>query len=462
MHVNTSWDQPVIDHMVIIATSLEYHRLFVLHRLKALCSVKPYTAPPLSAASHERTNHCHWALSARTDTWEWGEITKTCVGVAFGLFSFCRKERKKDLHVTLLNSNATEIKQSAAKNCLYSKLTPHALNSVLPCSSVWSIGNACKVHGATVPKGEIHSSVSYATTISMANTCKLRHRGNQVSLQLSSTFMPGWKRFQGVGAGRWMNEWKNPTSAAEFNLPLDSAPGLLICKVGTSAQVMLIWLQASAGIIRFSSLKGKCPGDEGRIGSVESPHQFCSANRAQDKIKKDGWLGASVSQRVATKDRLCVNPHLTPWGVSQLSSVCLSNPFILCLPSLLPIQQPQHCFVFNRTVFLIFSFQADLDQGCSLRSPFCSIQPLSLGCFLSLLMPSSGFSRGCKWQTSGAVLSSKRSCCYHLEINPCVNVCMVTQWVIKRLCPWGEGLCVWAAWKRRKNKRMQAEIWKTT
>lgn len=88
---------------------------------------------PLSAASHARTNHCHWALSDRTDTWGWGEITKTCVGVDFGLFSFCRKDRKKDPHVTRFSSDATEIKRSqplrtaCTQTSLLTLSTPYSL-----------------------------------------------------------------------------------------------------------------------------------------------------------------------------------------------------------------------------------------------------------------------------------------------------------------------------------------------
>lgn len=216
-------------------------------------------------------------------------------------FVFLLQERKEERSTCnsfeqRCNRNKT---LSVAKNRLYSNFTPHTFNTVLPCYSVWSISNACKVHGATVPKGEIHLSISYATTISMTNICKLRHRGNRVSLQLSSTFMPGWKRFQGVGAGRWMNEWKSHTSAAEFNLPLDSAPGLLICKVGTSAQVMLIWLQASAGIIRFSSLKKKCLGDEGWIGSVESLLQ----RQPSTGQNKEGWMIGCICLSVSGHKR---------------------------------------------------------------------------------------------------------------------------------------------------------------
>lgn len=87
---------PIIDHMVIISASLEHCRLFVclfFYRLKAPHSVKPHSLP-LSAASQARTNHCHWALSDRTDARRWGEITKTRVGVAFGLFFSGRKEQK--------------------------------------------------------------------------------------------------------------------------------------------------------------------------------------------------------------------------------------------------------------------------------------------------------------------------------------------------------------------------------
>lgn len=67
---------------------------------------------PLSAASHARTNHCHRALSDRAAAWGSGEITKTSVGVAFSLFSFCREKKRR---ATLLNIGATEIKHTGLR-----------------------------------------------------------------------------------------------------------------------------------------------------------------------------------------------------------------------------------------------------------------------------------------------------------------------------------------------------------
>lgn len=97
--------------------------------------------------------------------------------------------------------------------------------------------------------------------------------------------------------------------------------------------------------------------------------------------------------------------------------------------SLIPLYVPP--LLFNKlslapyfvcsTVFLIFPFQADLYQHCSLPSAFCSIPPIPP--FLSLLILSPGFP-GCKWQTSRVVKPSKKSCCYHLEINPSMSQCL--------------------------------------
>lgn len=126
-------------------------------------------------------------------------------------------------------------------------------------------------------------------------------------------------------------EWKNTTSAVELNLPLDSTPGLLICKAGTSAQVMLNWLQALAGIIRFYSLNRRCLGDEGLIGSVESPCRFCSANRPQDKIKRrDDWVHLSPSERPQKTGSAWILISLRGGFLCFLPSLCLI-PF--CVPS---------------------------------------------------------------------------------------------------------------------------------
>lgn len=75
------------------------------------CALSKHTqSKALSTASHARTNHCHRALSDRADTWGWGEITETSVGVAFSLLSsFCKKNKS---HATLLNICATEIKHT--------------------------------------------------------------------------------------------------------------------------------------------------------------------------------------------------------------------------------------------------------------------------------------------------------------------------------------------------------------
>lgn len=97
---------------------------------------------PLSAASHARTNHCHWALSDRADAWRWGEITKTSVGVAFSLFSFRRKERKKkEPHATLLNVGATKKKNKThgtTNDCWCSNFLVHSgtRSTIFPCKSI--------------------------------------------------------------------------------------------------------------------------------------------------------------------------------------------------------------------------------------------------------------------------------------------------------------------------------------
>lgn len=139
--------------MVIISASLEHCRLFVcfFYWLKAPRSVKSHSLP-LSAASQARTNHCHWALSDRTDARRWGEITKTRVGVAFGLFFSSRKEQKKhDPHVTLLNIGATEGKRCSRF------FRPTILPVILYDPSAMD--------------------VPYAMRTRRLNVCKLSHRG---------------------------------------------------------------------------------------------------------------------------------------------------------------------------------------------------------------------------------------------------------------------------------------------
>lgn len=118
------------------------------------------------------------------------------------------------------------------------------------------------------------------------------------------------------------------------------SPGPIKYKAGTSAQVILNQRQALAGITRSHSLKRRCPGDEGLIGSVESPPWFCSASRAQDEIKKEGWLGARMAQRVFKK-HLCPSERPqksgSAWILIYLRGGYLPSVCVLSRCSLIPL-----------------------------------------------------------------------------------------------------------------------------
>lgn len=133
---------------------------FTVARGLVLCQTKH--SLPLYAASRARTNHRHWAFPDMADAWGRGEITRKSVGVAFSLFSFCRKGRKK-------RTSCNSFEQCwAAKVSLFA-LT---LSTTVSGKYIWSISDAYNANGATGAKGEINSSLSYPTSQPRRkNTC---------------------------------------------------------------------------------------------------------------------------------------------------------------------------------------------------------------------------------------------------------------------------------------------------
>lgn len=189
------------------------------------------------------------------------------------------------------------------------------------------------------------------------------------------------------------------------------SPGPIKCKAGTGAQVILNCRQGLAGITRSYSFKRRCLGDEGLIGSVESPLWFCSASRAQDERRKEGRLGAWTSQSMFKKHLCPIEwPQKTAWmirGCSSLSVCRLPAPWFLCVePALLPQRKIPSCLLFRLTIFSHFPF----------ISPafLCSVQLYS---FSPLHILFSGFP-GCKWQTSRDVKASKKPGCNYWAISP--------------------------------------------
>lgn len=189
------------------------------------------------------------------------------------------------------------------------------------------------------------------------------------------------------------------------------------------AQVSLNWPLALAEITRSYSLKRRCLGDEGLIGSVESPRCFCSASRAQDEIKNGGWLGAWMAQSIFKK-HLCpsVRPQKTgtAWflvslhgGGFLLSCLCLRavslypDSFVCAaLHSFLPSKS--HSLLISSNRYSHFSFPV---RFMSTVLPLYTILllhtaiPTTLFLFLSFSpfsSPPPDFPR-CKWQTSRVV-----------------------------------------------------------
>lgn len=156
-----------------------------------------------------------------------------------------------------------------------------------------------------------------------------------------------------------------------------------------------------------------------------------------------------------------MNPRLSPWGGSLLCFLCLSHCSLV--PFHVPrsiTSHPTSLVLFDLTVFLILPNQTDLYQPCSLRFPFCCTQPilppLFLFLFLFVLILSPGF-LGCKWQTPGVVQSSKKPCCYHLEINPSMCQCLYSNSVGHKMFN-STGAYLSLCEKRRKVRRCREKL----
>lgn len=150
--------------------------------------------------------------------------------------------------------------------------------------------------------------------------------------------------------------------------------------------------------------------------SVESPHWFCSASRAQDELNKEGWMGARMAKSIFEK-HLCPSEWPQKAGsawilisirggfICLIPSVCVLshsslNP--LCVPPPAPSYPKNSCsLVISSDHFSHFPFPGGFIS--TRLSPFSLLfHPVilsSLFLFLSLLILSPGFP-GSKWLTS--------------------------------------------------------------
>lgn len=148
----------------------------------------------VNAASHAGTNHCHWELSDRAEEWEKGEITKTSVGVAFSLLSFCKRMQ---FVWTLLQHTANNWLHWNFHCCSWHYPNPLQIDLF----GQWAV---CVMWEEQQRQKEIHPGLLYQITLRTSNKCKPAHRRpNLFAVKL--LFNARMKKDERFSKGRW---WK--------------------------------------------------------------------------------------------------------------------------------------------------------------------------------------------------------------------------------------------------------------
>ena len=158
---------------------------------------------------------------------------------------------------------------------------------------------------------------------------------------------------------------------------------------------LILKRQPSAGWNKEGGMIGLCGRHRASLKSICVP--------VSDHKRQALQESSSLSVCVCVGGVLCFLP-----------SVCMI-PLCVCRHALVPAQKLSLASYFIWPFFTFFpSFQADLFQHRFPPSPF----------FRSILpILSRGFP-GCIWLTSGLVWSSKKPCCYHLQMNPSMCQCL--------------------------------------